>query len=64
MPVIAFVDTAGAYPGIDAEERGQAEAIARANRLLPWHSVFPRVSVDHPRGRLGRRHRHRHANAV
>jgi acetyl-CoA carboxylase carboxyl transferase subunit alpha len=30
LPVIAFVDTAGAYPGIDAEERGQAEAIARS----------------------------------
>lgn len=29
LPVITFVDTAGAYPGIDAEERGQAEAIAR-----------------------------------
>jgi acetyl-CoA carboxylase carboxyl transferase subunit alpha len=28
-PVLTFVDTAGAYPGIDAEERGQAEAIAR-----------------------------------
>jgi acetyl-CoA carboxylase carboxyl transferase subunit alpha len=28
--VIALVDTAGAYPGIDAEARGQAEAIARA----------------------------------
>ena len=28
MPVLTFVDTAGAYPGIDAEERGQAEAIA------------------------------------
>lgn len=27
-PVISFVDTPGAYPGIDAEERGQAEAIA------------------------------------
>ncbi|HUJ26462.1 MAG TPA: acetyl-CoA carboxylase carboxyltransferase subunit alpha [Myxococcales bacterium] len=27
-PVIAFIDTPGAYPGIDAEERGQAEAIA------------------------------------
>ena len=27
-PIIAFVDTPGAYPGIDAEERGQAEAIA------------------------------------
>lgn len=30
LPVIAFVDTAGAYPGVGAEERGQAEAIARA----------------------------------
>lgn len=28
-PVITFIDTPGAYPGIDAEERGQAEAIAR-----------------------------------
>jgi acetyl-CoA carboxylase carboxyl transferase subunit alpha len=30
LPVVSFVDTAGAYPGIDAEERGQAEAIARS----------------------------------
>ncbi len=30
LPVVAFIDTAGAYPGIDAEARGQAEAIARA----------------------------------
>jgi len=30
MPVLTFVDTAGAYPGIDAEARGQAEAIARS----------------------------------
>jgi acetyl-CoA carboxylase carboxyl transferase subunit alpha len=28
-PVLSFVDTPGAYPGLDAEERGQAEAIAR-----------------------------------
>jgi acetyl-CoA carboxylase carboxyl transferase subunit alpha len=28
-PILTFVDTAGAYPGIDAEERGQAEAIAK-----------------------------------
>ena len=27
-PILSFIDTAGAYPGIDAEERGQAEAIA------------------------------------
>jgi acetyl-CoA carboxylase carboxyl transferase subunit alpha len=30
LPVVAFIDTSGAYPGIDAEARGQAEAIARA----------------------------------
>ena len=30
LPVITFVDTAGAYPGVEAEERGQAEAIARS----------------------------------
>ena len=30
LPVMSFIDTAGAYPGIEAEERGQAEAIARS----------------------------------
>jgi acetyl-CoA carboxylase carboxyl transferase subunit alpha len=30
LPLLTFVDTAGAYPGIDAEARGQAEAIARS----------------------------------
>ncbi|MAA60678.1 MAG: acetyl-CoA carboxylase carboxyl transferase subunit alpha, partial [Pseudomonadales bacterium] len=29
MPVLTFIDTPGAYPGIEAEERGQSEAIAR-----------------------------------
>ena len=29
MPIITFIDTAGAYPGIEGEERGQSEAIAR-----------------------------------
>jgi len=29
MPIFTFIDTPGAYPGIDAEERGQSEAIAR-----------------------------------
>ena len=29
MPVICFIDTPGAYPGLEAEDRGQAEAIAR-----------------------------------
>lgn len=30
LPILTFIDTAGAYPGVDAEERGQAEAIARS----------------------------------
>ncbi len=30
LPVLTFVDTPGAYPGVEAEERGQSEAIARA----------------------------------
>jgi acetyl-CoA carboxylase carboxyl transferase subunit alpha len=30
LPLLTFVDTAGAFPGIDAEARGQAEAIARS----------------------------------
>jgi acetyl-CoA carboxylase carboxyl transferase subunit alpha len=30
LPILTFVDTSGAYPGIDAEARGQAEAIARS----------------------------------
>lgn len=33
MPIITLVDTAGAYPGIGAEERGQAEAIARSTEV-------------------------------
>lgn len=44
LPVISFVDTAGAYPGIDAEERGQAEAIARSTDCCLALGV-PTVSV-------------------
>src|ERR1700744_6567309 len=33
VPVIALIDTAGAYPGIGAEERGQAEAVARSTEM-------------------------------
>jgi acetyl-CoA carboxylase carboxyl transferase subunit alpha len=44
LPVIAFVDTAGAYPGIEAEERGQAEAIARSTEMQLSMGV-PNVSV-------------------
>jgi acetyl-CoA carboxylase carboxyl transferase subunit alpha len=38
-PVVSFVDTPGAYPGIDAEERGQAEAIARNLKELAMLEV-------------------------
>jgi len=34
LPILCFVDTPGAYPGMDAEERGQAEAIARNLREM------------------------------
>src|SRR6185503_630133 len=41
LPVISFVDTPGAYPGVGAEERGQAEAIARATQAcLALHVPF------------------------
>ena len=33
-PILCFIDTAGAYPGIGAEERGQAEAIAKALQVM------------------------------
>jgi acetyl-CoA carboxylase carboxyl transferase subunit alpha len=44
LPVLSFVDTAGAYPGIEAEERGQAEAIARSTEMQLSLGV-PNVSV-------------------
>jgi acetyl-CoA carboxylase carboxyl transferase subunit alpha len=44
VPMISLVDTAGAYPGIDAEERGQAEAIARSTSACLGMRV-PTVSV-------------------
>lgn len=44
IPVVSLVDTAGAFPGIDAEERGQAEAIARStSSCLSLRS--PNISV-------------------
>ncbi|MDR2616657.1 MAG: acetyl-CoA carboxylase carboxyltransferase subunit alpha [Endomicrobium sp.] len=43
-PIITFIDTAGAYPGITAEERGQAEAIARNLRDMSDLKV-PIISV-------------------
>src|SRR5690242_10723260 len=44
LPVISLVDTAGAYPGIGAEERGQAEAIARSTDVCLSLGV-PNVAV-------------------
>lgn len=39
MPIITFIDTPGAYPGVGAEERGQSEAIARNLREMSRLSV-------------------------
>jgi acetyl-CoA carboxylase carboxyl transferase subunit alpha len=44
IPVVAIVDTAGAFPGIEAEERGQAEAIARCTEKCLELSV-PNLAV-------------------
>ncbi|KEQ07156.1 MULTISPECIES: acetyl-CoA carboxylase carboxyltransferase subunit alpha [Pseudorhizobium] len=44
LPVISLIDTAGAYPGVGAEERGQAEAIARSTEMCLSLRV-PMVSV-------------------
>ncbi len=44
IPVLALVDTAGAYPGIGAEERGQAEAIARSTEACLQLGV-PNISI-------------------
>src|SRR5690349_9162593 len=44
IPVLALVDTAGAYPGIGAEERGQAEAIARSTEACLSLGV-PNIAV-------------------
>jgi acetyl-CoA carboxylase carboxyl transferase subunit alpha len=44
LPVVSFIDTAGAYPGIGAEERGQAEAIARSTERCLTLGV-PMVAV-------------------
>jgi acetyl-CoA carboxylase carboxyl transferase subunit alpha len=44
MPIVTLVDTAGAYPGVGAEERGQAEAIARSTETC-LNARVPIVSV-------------------
>ena len=52
-PIITFVDTSGAYPGLEAEEHGQGEAIAPLDRA---HELAHRARGlgHHRRGRLGR----------
>ena len=44
IPIITFIDTPGAYPGVGAEERGQAEAIARSIESCMKLSV-PNISI-------------------
>jgi len=44
LPVLSFVDTAGAYPGVGAEERGQSEAIARSTQRCLTLGV-PNIAV-------------------
>lgn len=44
LPIVCLIDTAGAYPGINAEERGQAEAIASSLELMALLTV-PSISV-------------------
>ncbi|MCP5206356.1 MAG: acetyl-CoA carboxylase carboxyltransferase subunit alpha [Hahellaceae bacterium] len=44
LPLFTFIDTPGAYPGIDAEERGQSEAIAR-NLAVMSHLAVPVITT-------------------
>ena len=44
IPIISFIDTPGAYPGVGAEERGQAEAIAKSIECCMELSV-PTISI-------------------
>ncbi|MGH9406663.1 MAG: acetyl-CoA carboxylase carboxyltransferase subunit alpha [Terriglobia bacterium] len=52
LPVVCFVDTPGAYPGVGAEERGQAEAIAYNLKEIPKLPV-PILVVIHGEGGSG-----------
>jgi len=52
FPVISFIDTPGAYPGIGAEERGQAEAIARNLRDMS-HLKVPNLAIVNGEGGSG-----------
>ncbi len=52
IPVLSLVDSAGAYPGVDAEERGQAEAIARSTDVCLQLGV-PNIAVITGEGMSG-----------
>ncbi len=52
LPIITFIDTPGAYPGIGAEERGQAEAIAYNLKEIPKLQV-PIIPIIHGEGGSG-----------
>ena len=56
LPVVTLVDTPGAFPGVQAEERGQAEAIARSTEECLSLKV-PMIAVDRRRRRIRRRGR-------
>ena len=56
IPLLTFVDTPGAYPGIGAEERGQSEAIGQ-QPLRDGGPARAGGGVGDRRGRLGRRAR-------
>ncbi|MGZ5494451.1 MAG: acetyl-CoA carboxylase carboxyltransferase subunit alpha, partial [Thermoanaerobaculia bacterium] len=56
IPIFSFIDTQGAYPGVDAEERGQAEAIAvnlRAMAALPVPVIVTVIGEGGSGGALG-----------
>ena len=58
LPVLSLVDTSGAYPGVAAEERGQAEAIARSTQAgLELRAPFICTIIGE--GMSGGAHRHR-----
>ena len=63
-PIVTFIDTPGAYPGLGAEERGQAEAIARNLREMAGLAT-PIVCIvtGEGRQRRGARHRRRQPGA-
>ncbi|OZB85626.1 MAG: hypothetical protein B7Z48_05870 [Thiotrichales bacterium 12-47-6] len=62
LPILTFIDTPGAYPGINAEERGQSEAIARNLIEMAELSVPMDEIVNEPLGGAHRSHEQAAAN--